>query len=300
MIMKQFIQLTKAKIVLDQPLSEYCTYGIGGKSKYYCKISDVSELNECIQFALLEKIPYQVIGNGSNVIFDDKGYNGLIINLSGLDGLKLKDNTLFCGAGVKLNALINYLKPYGFLGIEKLYGIPATLGGALCMNAGCLGQSIADRVVKVNCLYKNGFITLHKNDCRFGYRESLFSKGEYIIVSCELYFENSDKEVFEKELQIAKEYRAKQPKGKSCGCVFKNPNGLSAGKLIEECGLKGYRIGGAFISDVHANYIINDKNATFEDVKNLIKTCKEQVKKRFNVDLLTELKYIGNYYGFNE
>ena len=128
----------------------------------------------------------------------------------------------------------------------------------------------------------------------------MFSKGEYIIVSCELYFENSDKEVFEKELQIAKEYRAKQPKGKSCGCVFKNPNGLSAGKLIEECGLKGYRIGGAFISDVHANYIINDKNATFEDVKNLIKTCKEQVKKRFNVDLLTELKYIGNYYGFNE
>ena len=298
--MKQFIQLTKAKIVLDQPLSEYCTYGIGGKSKYYCKISDVSELSECIQFALIEKIPYRVIGNGSNVIFDDKGYNGLIINLSGLDGIKAKKGTYICGAGVKISDLITHLKQCGFLGLEKLYGIPATLGGALCMNAGCLGQSIADRVQKVKCLYKNELITLDRKDCNFGYRESTFSSGEYIILSCEFDFQNSDKNAFESGLQLAKEYRAKQPKGKSCGCVFKNPKGLSAGKLIEECDLKGYRIGGAFISDVHANYIINDKNATFEDVKNLIKTCKEQVKKRFNVDLHTELKYIGNYYGFNE
>lgn len=299
-------------------LKDYTTFKIGGPARYFLETSDKDELGRAIQWALDEKILFLVIGGGSNVLFSDKGFDGLVVvyKSGGNNSIEERGNGAFkVGATVHLSSLIMEMKNYS--GLEWAVGIPGTLGGAINGNSGAAGESISDSVLSVNALeVRDGKIserTFDKDDCLFGYRTSVFKNNpNLIIVSAELKLKEEKEEIIkEKIMNNLEKRKAKQPKGFSAGSVFKNYYGkiddsvfcgypelkifdekgiIPAGLLIELCGLKGMTVGGAKISDEHANFIINSGNASSDDVIALIDLIKKTVKEKFLIGLEEEIK----------
>ena len=283
------------EVLNNVSLKKYNTYKIGGKAKYVIKPYDVNSLIELINYLNKNHVHYIILGSGSNVILPDDDYDGALILLSNLNNIKVDNNIVTVESGINLSKLIMNIIDNNLSGLENLYGIPGTLGGAIRGNAGCHGSEISDYLVSVTYL-ENGIIkNIDKDKCNFNYRNSIFkSDNKKIILSAEFKLKKGDKT----EMNIIiKNHQKKRLESQplnypNAGSVFKNPKGLHAGKLIEDLGLKDYHINDAYISDKHANFIINRGSATCKDIINLIEYIRGQVKEKNNIDLELEQEII--------
>ena len=267
-------------------LKDKNTFRVGGLARYYSFVSSRKELEETLLFAKKENLPVFVIGEGSNLSISDNVFEGVVIKLN-LKEIKKEGNLFYVEAGVLLRELVLKAKDFNLGGLEWAVGIPGTLGGAIFGNAGAHKHSISELIKEVEVFDGKDVKILKKEACKFDYRESVFKTNtNLIILSAILEFKEGVSE------ELMKEYLAKRKpvKGFSIGSIFKNPEGLFAGKLIENCGLKGKRIGDAMISEEHANWIINLGNAKSEDIEKLISLIKKEVKEKFKIDLIEEIR----------
>jgi UDP-N-acetylmuramate dehydrogenase len=275
-------------------LSEYSTFRIGGIARYLIEVDNAEDLKKVIQKALELNLQFIVIGGGSNILFSSKGYNGLVIVFKSNNTFSINDNLIEVDASVSLNYLINKLNNY--TGLEWAVGIPGTVAGAINGNAGAFGGEMSELIKQVKVLEVKDNQIIEKNfskeDCKFSYRNSIFKNNpNLIIISAILELKkDSEENVKQKIKNNLSKRMSKQPKGFSIGSIFKNGEDFSAGELIEKAGLKGLQIGDAKISDEHANFIINLGKATSDDVLELIKIVKKEVKEKFSIDLEEEIK----------
>ncbi len=283
-------------------LKKYTTFKIGGPAKYFFQAKSKEELIKAIKFSQSVKLPFFILGGGSNVLVSDKGYDGLIIKIQMTKSKcqiksKIQSPEIYAGAGVKLGDLVKLAVKNNLTGLEWLAGIPGTVGGAVYGNAGAFGETISDIVEKVEVLdtcqlkIKNYKLT----NCQFNYRNSIFKKKKsLLILSCLFRLKRGNKEEIKKKIKYFLDYRKKNHplNFPSAGSIFKNP-GKPARELIEKCGLKGKRIGRVEISTKHANFIVNLGEGRAEDVLRLIDLVKKKVKKRFGVGLQEEIKFLG-------
>ncbi len=285
-----------AKISFDEPMKKHTSLGVGGGCDYYAEVSSLYGLNCLCQIAKDFSVPYKIIGNGTNLLVSDKGCRGLIINVSKINDVFFKIDLVRAMAGASLEKLIKFAVEHSLSGIEALSGIPATVGGAIVMNAGAFGHNISDCIETVETL-KDGKIKVYdKEDCHFGYRKSRFYKKGEVVISATFKFKERDKSAIIGETESFVGIRkSTQPFGRSCGSVFKNPKGVSVGRLIECTNLKGLSIGGAKISEKHGNFIVTNGRATAMDVFNLITTIKAKIKDEFGIDLVEEVELVGEF-----
>lgn len=273
-------------------LAQYTTYKIGGPARYFVEISKKEEVLEALEFAERKNLKYFVLCGGSNVLFSDKGYNGLVIKLN-LRNLKIEDDIIYSGSGVKLMALINFGIKNELSGLEFLAGVPGEVGGAIRGNAGAFGKSISDYVEQVEIVRDNKILKLKKEEIKFDYRDSEFKRNNDIILAGYFKLEKSDIEQAKLEIEKNINYRkANHPWEPSAGSTFKNPKDKSVGQMVEELGLKGHKIGNAQISEKHGNFIINLGGAKASDVKKLIELIKDKVKEKYNIDLEEEIMIV--------
>ncbi len=286
--------ITYEKVLENEQMKRHTSIGVGGEARYFVSIKSLHVLNNVLECSRRYKIRCKIIGNGTNLIFSDSGYNGLIISIKGISDVFFKVDEVKAMAGATIAKLIDFCAENKLGGIEELSGIPATIGGAIKMNAGAFGKCISDYVTRVEVLKNGKIISYNKADCDFSYRTSKFSKSKEIITA--VYFK-FDRDGF--SMDKLKKFRQRrnetQPFNKSCGSIFKNPENLSAGKLIEDAGLKGFSLGGARVSTKHANFIVNEKNAKACDVYNLIKYIKEKIKSVYGITLQEEVEYVGEF-----
>jgi UDP-N-acetylmuramate dehydrogenase len=299
-------------------LKDCTTFKIGGPARYFFVAKNKEDLKNAILWAKKKKLPFFILGGGSNVLFSDKGFNGLVIKMQNTQ-YKIRNTKIVAEGGVSLQKLVLESVKRGLSGLENLAGIPGTLGGAIWGNAGAFGREIGDLVEEVKILQiANGklqIVNFKKEDCKFGYRESIFKRKEnWIILEAILRLKKGKKkEIEEKIKEILRLRKEKQPlEFPSAGSVFKNvpikkvpkeirekfkekikDGFLSAGVLIEAAELKGFQIGGAKISEKHANFIVNVGKAKASDVKELIEKIKKEVKKKFKIQLEEEIKLVG-------
>lgn len=283
----------RKEINLGVPLKNKTTFRVGGPAKFFYAPRNLEGLKLLIGAARKNKIKIFVIGAGSNILVPDNGVDGIVLQLNApyFKKISLRGESLVVGAGLMLGRVVEAAKLNSLSGIEFLIGIPGTVGGALRMNAGAWGRSMGELVENVAVIdFKGKIKILKKKDIKFGYRSC--SLGKYIILSARLRLDKKNKA---KILQDLNKYL--QARGSlqdttfpNAGCVFKNPPGDLAGKLIDLCGLKGKKIGGAFISRKHANFILNKENARAQDVLNLMKLMKAAVRDKFKLSLEPEIK----------
>lgn len=279
-------------ILVNEPMSNHTSFKTGGIADYYVTPENIEELKKILE--LNENII--ILGNGSNVLVTDKGIRGIVINLKKLNKYEVKGENIVADAGILISKLSNVAMQNNLTGLEFACGIPGTLGGAVYMNAGAYGGEMKDVVVSSTYIDKNTLEMKTIEDCKFSYRKSIFSEEiDGIIVSVTLKLNVGDKEEIKNKMNENMEARnTKQPVDKpSAGSTFKRKEGIISAKLIDEAGLKGYKIGGAEVSTKHAGFIINSGNATSKDILDLIEYVKKVVKQKFNVELETEVKVIG-------
>lgn len=272
-------------------LKTLTTLKVGGISKYVFYPKDVTSLKKALTLFKENNINYKIFGNGSNIIPSDKIYDGVIIKLSSLNNLKINDEVIEVEAGYSLMKLAKEVIKLGLSGLEWANGIPGTIGGAVYMNAGAYKQDMSFVLEKITALDENmNIVTLNKDELDFSYRHSRLMEENLICLSATLKLEKKDISLIEEVVNKRKEKRMEtQPlEYPSAGSVFRNPLNDFAGRLVEECNLKGKQIGGAMISLKHANFIINKDNATGKDVLDLINLAKKEVKEKFNIELKQE------------
>lgn len=284
------------------PLAAMTSYKIGGPASHYVAPRDDGEVVEAYKYACDNNLDALVLGCGSNLLVSDSGVNALVINLSHNKNDVREDivwdgATVTASAGCSLNALTLAAVERGCGGVEGLCGIPGTVGGAITMNAGAFGTEICDTVksVKVFCKKTHDIKILDKCEMNFGYRTSIIKDGNYIVLSATLELKNNDANFLrETRANILEKRRAKQPLDlPNCGSVFKRPKNNFAGTLIESCGLKGFKIGAAQISEKHANFIVNLGGATAEDVKQVIEHARKIVFEKCGIMLEPEVIFWG-------
>ncbi len=285
------------KIVENVDLSKHTTYRVGGLARVMWYPDTTTRLAKIIQLLNEKKITYQVLGKGSNVIFSDQKYDGMIIKLDSFNQMVIKGNKVEVGAGYSLVKLSYQMAKHGFSGLEFASGIPGSVGGAIYMNAGAYKMDMGYIVSRVKVLTKEGkVITLANLEMDFHYRSSiLMKKKDYIVISAVLRLKKGNKKEIEELMKDRKERRiATQPlEFPSAGSVFRNPKDHFAGKLIEDLGFKGLIKGGAQISEKHANFIINLGNATATDVKELIEFIQMAVYDKYKINLKVEQEFIN-------
>ena len=270
-------------------LKDKNTFKVGGMAKYYAVVNSRQELLEVLNFAKEKSLPIFIIGEGSNVLVSDNGFNGVVIKLN-LRQFSIENNILKVESGVFLREIVLKTRDLDLKGLEWAIGIPGTVGGAICGNAGAHNHSISEIISEVEVFDGNEFKIFKKEDCFFDYRNSIFKKNlNLIILSAKFELEQGI------DLKAMQDYLSKRTKinGHSIGSIFKNPEGYSAGKLIEDCNLKGLRVGDAIISIEHANWILNLGNASSKDIEELILKAKKEVKLKFNIDLVEEIRRLG-------
>lgn len=283
------------KIRLDEPLWEHTTFKIGGPADLFYEAGTEEDLIWVFRVVREIEIPFLVLGGGSNILVGDKGFRGLIVKLSNCE-LKIKDGTIQAGAGLSMPFLLDVCKKNLLSGLEFMVGIPGTVGGAVRGNAGAWQQNVGDRVSRVKILSEEGEVKwIEQKDCSYSYRNSRFKQGKEIILAVEFLLDKGKQEEIEGQMNTYLEKRSFQPKEPSAGCIFINPKPLSAGDLIDKCGLKGVQVGDAKISEKHANFIINIGGAKAADVVELINLAKQKVEEKFNIKLLEEIVRVGEF-----
>ncbi|MBQ9608567.1 MAG: UDP-N-acetylmuramate dehydrogenase [Lachnospiraceae bacterium] len=288
----------------DEELKKHTTMRVGGNAKYVFFPTSSDEIKSILEYCIENNEKYIFIGNGSNIIFSDKGFDGIVIKLSGnMSKISAEGDRIYAEAGAVLSKVANLARDNELTGMEFAAGIPGTIGGAVSMNAGAYGGEMKDIVEYVDIL-ENGEIKRYENsEMNFGYRRSIVNEDEHIIsdsfdriiIGAGIKLAKGDKKDIEARMEELKAKRIeKQPlEYPSSGSTFKRPEGYFAGKLIEDTGLKGYRVGGAMVSEKHAGFVINYDNATAEDIIRLINDVKDKVYEKFGVELSPEVKIIG-------
>lgn len=273
-------------------LSKFSTFGIGGPANYFTVVTSILQMQEAIAIAKARSLPFFVIGKGSNLLFDDRGYQGLVI-LSKIETFSSEAQEYVVGSGYSFAKLGVKTAKNGYKGLEFASGIPGSVGGAIYMNAGAGGSETKDYLKTVLYLEETGEIVEYpKDEICFSYRYSSFQEKKGAILSATFTLE-LDEQAKERQYGLLNYRLATQPyKSKSAGCCFKNPTNNSAGALIEKAGLKGYQIGGAKISPMHANFITNSGNAKAKDVLDLIAYIKKSIDDKFGILLETEVRFI--------
>ncbi len=285
-----------SRLRFEEPLAKHTHFGIGGEATAYIEISTVSELAALARFHEQWDIPVAIIGRGSNLLVSDTGFKGISVRLVGeLAKLEADGKVVSVGAGLSLPALSKTMSRSGLSGVEFALGIPGSVGGALIMNAGAWGSSFGDVVTDVTVMTDSGeLVNLTHAEAAFEYRHSGL-ESYFCVTGATLALEPGDVDAITERMQtFYKQKVATQPFAEeNAGCMFKNPPGDSAGRLIDISGLKGYRIGGAEVSTVHGNFILNLDNATAEDVLKLVAYIQQQVRDKTGISLQTEVKRLG-------
>ena len=298
---KKIEERSKGSVSFACSLARYSSFAIGGPADALVVVKDLSQLLSLLQLAKEEKLPWRVIGKGSNLLISDVGFRGLVLILG--DGFKeivVRDKNgggnvlLQAGAGCSLTKLNHYCARQGYGGLTFSYGIPGSVGGAVRMNAGAWGKEIASRITAVDIATAKGVETLTAEQLDFGYRSWPYFKrysGVGVIARVLFSLTPMDNTALEDEMKLLLQKRKSiqphnYPNGGSC---FKNPLGKSAGQLIEECGLKGDSLGGAMVSEKHANFIVNYNKATAADVLGLVARIQQKVWSRYNINLEPEI-----------
>jgi len=284
-----------SKILLDYNMGKSTWFRTGGKATGYTIINNIKDLKTIVSYG--DQIKYYIIGVGSNLLVRDSGFDGLIIKLGrNYNNIKIKKNRLSVGAGVLDLNLSKFAEKNSIKGFEFFSGIPGTIGGAVKMNAGCYGSQTADNLQRVLMINQKGKINYENvADLNLDYRASNINEKS-IILQAEFNFEYaSQDEIIKKNNQIKFNRQSSQPiKEKTSGSTFKNPPGNFAAALIENSGCKGMTVGGASISTIHSNFIINDGSATASDIENLGNKTAIKVKEKFGINLEWEIKILGS------
>lgn len=296
-VIKEIVSLKLGKVLINEKISNYTTYRVGGKVRAICYPKGEEELIKLVSLLKENKIKYFVLGNGSNVLFSDLLYDGIIIKLDNFNKMNVLGNKIIVGAGYPLIKLSNDAMRNSLIGLEFANGIPGTVGGAIFMNAGAYGEEMSKIVESVRVLTSDLEIKEFTNkEMKFSYRTSVLQEHlDYICIGATLKLESGNSEEIEKIMRERREQRkATQPLNlPSAGSVFRNPEGMFAGKMIDEMGLKGYTIGRAMISDKHANFIVNMGNAKAADIKRIIDLVKQKALIKYNVKLRVEQRLIN-------
>ena len=297
----------------NEPMNKHTSFKVGGPARYFVKAESLDDLKKALDLAREKGIPFFILGNGTNLLVSDKGFDGVIITLAG-DFSSIEDlgNGAFkVGAAIPLGKFARSVLKQGFAGIHKLAGIPGTLGGAIYMNAGAYGQEIGTSCTQVTVLDSDGNIReFAASECGFGYRQSIFQKNNAIILSATFLLPTAaslGKTTADLEAELAEcmaKRKASQPLNMpNAGSTFKRlsvgaadtPAQIAPGYYIEQAGLKGYRIGDAEVSTVHANFIVNAGGATASDIKQLSEFVQQKVTEKFGIKLHREIILLGDF-----
>lgn len=288
--------ILKEKIHKEVPMKKYTTFKIGGNAETLINITTIKDLQKILKELKNEKI--FILGNGSNILVSDEGIKGTVLKIE-IDEFKIEEKDekklITVGAGCKLGEISHKLARKEIEGLEFAAGIPGTIGGAIKMNAGAHGMEMKDVIKTITYVSRDGEIhKISNKEAQFEYRKSMFSEKNYIIVEAEIELKKGNKEEIQRKMQEYLNFRKdKQPiEYPSAGSTFKRGTDFITAKLIDECGLKGYQIGGAQISEKHAGFIINKNNATAKDVEELIEYTKEKVYEKFNKKIETEIEIV--------
>ena len=281
--------------LISEPMSRHTTFRVGGPARCFFMPSNVDEIISIIKYSLLNNQKYMILGNGSNVLFSDEGYDGNIIQIySNMSRIKVEDEILYAEAGALLGRVANVAKEHSLTGMEFAAGIPGTIGGAMVMNAGAYGGEMKDIVEYVDVLEADFKVRRYTCDeMEFSYRHSIIDKDK-IVIGAALKLANGSQESIVNRMNELKEARvSKQPlEYPSAGSTFKRPEGYFAGKLIQDAGLKGYSVGGAKVSEKHCGFVINYDHASAKDILDLIEDVKRIVYEETGVSLEPEVRII--------
>lgn len=279
----------------DVSLKDYNTYKINSYAKYLIRPYNIEDLIKLLKYLKENNVKYFILGNGSNVILSDNKFDGVIIKLDYLNEVKIKGLEVYVEAGVMINSFSLEMINNNLKGLEWATGIPGTIGGGIVGNAGAYNACIFDYIKEITFLDEFFYVkTLTKDEIDYGYRYSMFKNSKNIILSCVLELKEGTKEG---SIELVKDRLKRRMESQpleypSAGSVFRNPEDIPAGKIIEDLGFKGKNIGGAYVSEKHANFIINKKNATSSDIIKLIDEISGAVKKEYGIDLHLEQEII--------
>jgi len=294
---KQFVPVKD--LLENEPMSQHTSFKVGGEASLFIRISTKEQLVRLLPFLRRLEIDFFVLGNGSNVLIGDKGYQGVILSIrQGMGEITIEENRIVAGAGALLTDIANKAAEHGLAGMEFASGIPGTVGGAVVMNAGAYGGDMSLVTESILIMNEAGEEMTIRNDAmEFAYRYSVVKNRPYIVLSVTLKLLQGDiKEINQKMTELTERRRSKQPlEYASAGSTFKRPPGKFAGKLIMDAGLRGFSIGGASVSEKHCGFIINRGNATAADILEVIKEVQERVYERFDIMLEPEVIYLGDF-----
>ncbi|WP_143287062.1 UDP-N-acetylmuramate dehydrogenase [Caenibacillus caldisaponilyticus] len=294
--MKGTTMLPNCDIRTDVPLKDYTFTRLGGNADYFSTVRSIEDARQTVLFALDRDLPLTVLGNGSNVIVRDGGIRGVVMYTPHLSAITVSGTQITAEGGAPLISVSQKARELGLTGLEFACGIPGSVGGAVVMNAGAYGGEIKDVLTRACVMDENGDIfTVEAADLELGYRTSNIEKNRWIVLSATFDLKPGDPKAIQAEMErLTRLRREKQPlEYPSCGSVFKRPKGHYVGPMIEACGLKGLRIGGAEVSTKHAGFIVNKGGATAKDYLALIDEIKRRVYEKFGVKLETEVRIIG-------
>ncbi|MBI4836194.1 MAG: UDP-N-acetylmuramate dehydrogenase [Candidatus Abawacabacteria bacterium] len=275
------------------PLALYSSFHIGGPAEFFVEVKNAAEAVEALDYAATNKLTTFFLGGGTNILFPDHGLSGLTIR-SNINHIERNDTQLKVGSGVYTTTLAQFCLEQSLSGIEALFGLPGTIGGAIRGNAGSLGTEIKDVLQEVTIIdNKNQIVTLPAADLEFSYRESTIKHHPRFVIECTMTLTLGDPTEIKTKMDGTKKWRKeKQPGGFTAGSFFKNPPGTSAGHLIDQAGLKGFSIGDAQVSLKHANFLTNTGKATKKDVMMLAAHIKQVVLEKFGIHLIEEVNIV--------
>ncbi len=291
--------IPKERILFHEPMSRHTTFRVGGEAECLIMVHREAELAKLVRYLHQIEEEYFILGNGSNLLVGDKGYRGVVLKLDGpMEEIKTEGTLVRAGAGALLSTVAAKAKDRNLSGMEFAAGIPGSIGGAVVMNAGAYGGEMKQIVVSVRGMDKEGeILTLDNETMEFGYRRSAVRNRSIVVLEVTLRLtEGRREEIGAKMEELAGLRRSKQPlEYPSAGSAFKRPEGYYAGKLIMDAGMRGYRIGGAQVSEKHCGFIVNTGSATAADIRELIEEVQERVQEKFHVTLEPEVVFLGDF-----
>lgn len=293
--LKKFVP--EENICLQESMASHTTFRIGGLADCFVQLENTEQLIKVQKYLNQVGVPFFILGNGSNLLVSDAGFRGVILQIgSRMSGVTVEGNVIVAQAGASMAQIARTAMEHELTGMEFASGIPGTIGGGVVMNAGAYGGELSQIVTQVNVVNSEGEIMeLDNETMEFGYRTSTIRNNPFTVTEVILRLEKGDRQqIRERMEELAAKRREKQPlEYPSAGSTFKRPAGHYAGQLIMEAGLRGFQCGGARVSDKHCGFVINTGNATAEDVRKLIREVQARVKDQFNVDLETEVLFLG-------
>lgn len=289
------------RVLFDEPMSQHTTFRIGGPADVFVMPENYEQIREVLRLCKEEKLPFFVLGNGSNLLVSDSGYRGVIIQMDrNMEEICLDGEEIHACAGALLSSVAVAARNASLTGFEFAGGIPGTIGGAAVMNAGAYGGELKDVLKEVTVMTREGeILTVPADKLEMGYRTSIIKTAGYLVLEAVISLKKGDEEKIRAVMKELSERRTeKQPLDyPSAGSTFKRPEGYFAGKLIMDSGLRGYRAGGAQVSEKHCGFVINAGGATAEDVRSLMDHVIRVVREKYGVTLEPEVKFLGDFNG---